>query len=287
MPRGASLTAEWVCLLRALERARPEPRRILDDPFAERFLRPSQRALLRAATRPMPLRAAPLDWSLLPFADFVAARHRYMDDALRAAVGDGITQVVLLGAGYDTRAWRLADALGERVVWEVDFPATQARKRAVLADDPELRSDRVRFVPVDFTREDFVDGLVDHGFPVGRRTLFIWEGVSMYLDRDTVARTLDALRELGGAGSRIVADFWHEPRGPRPWVLAQTVGARLFGVIGEPLRFQVPQHEAGSLLARHGFRLDELVDTAALAARYRHGRRFLYAPLFLAHATAV
>lgn len=288
MPRGASLTAEWVCLLRALEQARPASDRVVDDPLAARFLRPSLYAALRLATIRTPLRVAPLDWGALPAgpaADFVAARHRYIDDALVAALAAGVTQVVVLGAGYDTRAWRCADTLGDRLVWEVDFPATQARKRQILGWQPDLSVDRVRFVPVDFSHQDFGDRLVSQGFPVGESTLFVWEGVSMYLDRATVGHTLDTLRQLGGPGSRLVADFWQRPRGG-PWGALSTAGARLFGVIGEPLRFALRQDAAPAFLLDHGFALDELLDAATLAERYRGRRGLFYAPLFVARASA-
>lgn len=145
----------------------------------------------------------------------------------------------------------------------------------------------MRFVPVDFAREDFAERLVASGFEQGRRTLFIWEGVSMYLDEGTVAHTLHALHALGGLGSVAVADYWHAPLGHPAWVTAQRLGARLFGAIGEPLRFHLEHAGAVAFLARHGFRLDERVGSKALAERYGRGRRILYAPLFLTHATAV
>jgi len=270
MPRGPSLTAEWVCLLRALERSRPEPQRILDDPLAVRFLRPSLRLVLRGLAAPTTRRLLPGELGYLPtglFADFVAARHRYIDDALVAAVGSGIRQVVLLGAGYDTRAWRFAAILGDRPVWELDFPPTQARKRRILAQQRDLRQDRVRFVPVDFANEDFAERLVAAGFERGHRTLFIWEGVSMYLDEGTVAHTLRVLHALGGPGSVAVADYWHAPLGHPAWVTAQRFGARLFGAIGEPLRFQLDRVRAEAFLARHGFHLDERVGSKSLAVR--------------------
>ena len=290
MPRGPSLTAEWVCALRVLERARPPAHRVLDDPLAERFLRPPLRRLLAWLVDPPLLRGLPASWPRLPadpVTNFIAARHRCMDDALVDAARDGVEQVVLLGAGYDTRAWRFADVLGDRPVWELDFPATQARKRAILARQPDLDPDRIRFVPVDFIHQDFAERLVAAGFPIGARTLFIWEGVSMYLDEDTVARTLESLRRLSSAGSRIVADFWYEPAGHPLWILAHRYGARMFGTIGEPLRFQLDPSAASAFLARHGFRLDTRLDTDDLAARYAMGGRILFAPLFLAHATAV
>ena len=306
MPRGASVTAEVVCLLRALEQGRAPSERIIDDPLAARMLGP---AWAWAASPPLPQLLAALDslagptrglhpgptwpeaWALplapLQMLHYVAARHRFIDDALLAALAAGATEVVLLGAGLDTRAWRLAPALAGRPVWELDFPATQALKRARLAQGrPPLDPAAARFVPVDFVREDFGERMVAAGFPVGAPTVWIWEGVSMYLDRAAVEATLATIHRLGGPGSTLVADFWAEPDGHPLWRLAHRLGARTFGAIGEPLRFQLPAGEAPPLLAAHGFTLRDLAQGSTLAARYAMRRRPVFAPLYVVSATA-
>jgi methyltransferase (TIGR00027 family) len=127
-----SRTAEYMALFRALESAQPADRRLFEDPNAARFLRPALRLVAIAARRPA-LRAA-----IVAFIDrrwpgprlSGVVRTRVIDDFVVSAIDGGCTQLVLLGAGYDTRATRLAQ-VSPAVVFEVDHPATQARKRAM------------------------------------------------------------------------------------------------------------------------------------------------------------
>lgn len=275
-----SLTAEVVCLSRALEHARPPADRRLVDPFAARFLRGPLALTARAAgagLRPPVLAAGALH-------NFVVARHRLMDEALLAALAAGAEQVVVLGAGYDARAHRFAAELTGRPVWEVDAPPTQGRKRRVVARHEELARADVRYVPVDFGHEDFAERLVDAGFPVGARTFFAWEGVSMYLPPSAVRATLDALAHLGGPGSRVAADFWAPPDGPTAWRHAVALGAQAFRVIGEPLRFSLPPDVAPSYFEASGFDLVAVHDRRALEAVLGPRRRRVFPTLYVAVA---
>src|SRR6185503_11837805 len=111
---------------------------------------------------------------------FTIARTRHFDEALLAACRNGVEQVVLLGAGYDSRAFRFADELSGITVFEVDHPGTQARKRAILEAGGKALGN-LRYVPLDFTVGSLEKALADAGFVPGRRTLFLWEGVSYYL----------------------------------------------------------------------------------------------------------
>jgi len=122
-----SQTAEVVCLMRASDQRRRPAERILDDPYARWFLGPMSRAAL--ATWEASGRWGRLAERLSPgLTAWVLARHRWIDDCLARAVEGDVAQVVLLGAGYDTRAYRFAAALRGRPVYEVDFPATSRRK---------------------------------------------------------------------------------------------------------------------------------------------------------------
>src|SRR5262249_43732412 len=121
-----SQTAEVVCLMRASDQRRPSAERILDDPYARWFLGPMSRAAL--ASWEASGRGGKLAERLSPgLTAFVLTRHRWIDDCLRRALARDVEQVVLLGAGYDTRAYRFASELAGRPVFEVDFPATSRR----------------------------------------------------------------------------------------------------------------------------------------------------------------
>src|SRR5262245_4458404 len=151
MPVGPSRTAEMVCLARAGEALRPASRRIVDDPYARYFLRPMAQSMLAGRRAPLPLAGTPAELTT-----FVLCRHRAIDDRLAAALDAGVEQVVVLGAGYDTRAWRFAEQLAGRPVWEVDFPATARRKESLARRHADvLPSTTLHRVEVDFERESF------------------------------------------------------------------------------------------------------------------------------------
>ena len=125
-----SLTAEAVTIARALEHLKPESQRIVDDPWAHLFLSAPARGALAAWSRSL---SARLLRRLGPSGTtYVPLRHRFIDDHLRAALDGGTEQVVLLGAGYDTRAYRLAAELAGRPVFEVDLASISRAKAAVI-----------------------------------------------------------------------------------------------------------------------------------------------------------
>ena len=263
----ASQTAEYTCFQRAQEHDRPEAGRIVDDPYARRFLPGEWRAQLRVPKRVLDISERLIDG----VGTFCLARHRALDEllgrALRGGAGEpAAEQVLLVGAGYDTRAWRFAEALNGRPFFEVDHPATAARKAEVLAisgdDLPEV--DR-RVVTVDFTREQLRERLLAEGFETGKRTVVLWEGVSMYLPEAAVRGTLGTLGRLCGPGSWLGMDFWFQPADPGLRGLWHRLSPRLLGLVGEPVLFGLNPLEARAFLASEGVHLERLLDARMLA----------------------
>lgn len=138
---------------------------------------------------------------------FIQARTHHIDRVVADALDRGLDQLVILGAGLDSRAYRFRDRLHDVRVLEVDFPATARQKREQLAR-ADVAADRVQFVEVDFTRETLATRLPREGFELGARTLFIWEGVTMYLPESAVVETLSFVGTCG-AGSAIVFDYMY------------------------------------------------------------------------------
>lgn len=128
-------------------------------------------------------------------------RKRYIDDLLREAVRQGLDAVVILGAGYDTRGYRV-DELAGVPVWEVDLPDNIAIKEQALRRCFGRTPPDVTLVPVDFEADDLMDCLSRSGFDTDMRTFFVWESVTMYLSEASVRRTLRALGR-STAGSRL------------------------------------------------------------------------------------
>jgi len=120
----------------------------------------------------------------------------------RSLIGDGATQVVILGAGYDTRAHRLP-GLGAVAVYEVDHPDTQRAKREVLERATVLASSDLHYVANDFSRDDLTAGMAAAGYNGRQQTVFIWEGVTNYLSADAVDTTLRWVSTAAPGGTLI------------------------------------------------------------------------------------
>jgi len=291
MPEGASRTAEVVCFFRAMETHRPEALRILSDPYAEAFLpepwgviarSPWSRAVLA------PDRRHALLWPTRQASGlqgFVAARHREIDDHLARFLARGGEQVVVLGAGYDTRALRFADAMAGRTLIEVDFPATQARKQRLIRDRlPHADKHVAAYLGVDFLHDVLADALRRPPFREGASTFFIWEGVTMYLTEAAVGHTLRTLAAVGGPGSELVCDLWAEPRGPGLDHAIRRWGAGMLARIGEPILFSLAVRDAPAFFAASGWATRDIADGRALAARWR---REIFPDNSVVHATRV
>lgn len=278
MIRGIpSLTAEVVALFRAREALRDPARRILNDDVAARLLSPPVRALVRPRASVVDVVVGRALESLdRGLATAMVARHRFLDDALARALVDvepatgaaAIEQVVILGAGLDARALRFATALGGRPVFEVDFAATQARKRAALVD-AGLDAHAAVFVACDLARERFVDALAcAPRFVPGRRTFVIWEGVSMYLQQDAVRRTLDDVVTVCGPGSLLGMDFWFPVDGRDLQSRVRRALPHVVGAVGEPFLFGLHPNDASGFLQKSGWTVVDAADATGFSTRY-------------------
>jgi methyltransferase (TIGR00027 family) len=270
--------------MRASEQRKKPGERILDDPYAKLFLGPMLRATL--ATWEASGRLGNLADEFSPgLLTFVLCRHRYIDDRLIEALAANVEQVVLLGAGYDTRGYRLAHELKDRPVFEVDHPATSERKARIVArHKSELPMSDVRRVEVDFQKDSLRERLQASGFQRGVRTFFVWEGVAMYLTRPAVKATLTELREISAPGSEIAFDLWHPPEGFDFLSAAHRWSAQALYLVGEPITFGIHPEDTGPFLQRLGYRVHEIVESEELASRYvRDGRRVVPAS-YLVHA---
>jgi methyltransferase (TIGR00027 family) len=160
--------------------------------------------------------------------DHVLLRVASLDRLLRDALAAGARQVVLLGAGLDTRAWRLPELAGARL-FEVDHPDTQRLKQERVAGLPAPMV-APRFVPVDFAADSLTERLTAAGYDARVPTVWLWEGVVMYLPDSAVAATLSAVATLSAPGSRLLLHY-HTPEAWSGWALVR----RLFlWALGEP-----------------------------------------------------
>lgn len=273
MSRNAvAQTAFGPMVLAAIEQHEPLDRRLVNDDLAAAFLPAALRALV-AATGWAPMRRALIAaseragrgmWATM------AARKRYIDDNLFAALND-IDAVVVLGAGLDTRGCRLAWTTDIQV-FEVDQPLNVERKHAVMTRVFGATPPLVQQVPVDFERDDLLTALAAHGYRAEARTFFVWEGVTQYLTAAAVAATLEQLR-AAPAGSLL--DFTYVQRdfidgidvSPAPSLY------RRFRERRQIWKFGLRPQEVADFLAGFGWRLVDQLGPDQVRERYVHPTR--------------
>ncbi|GGO90645.1 S-adenosyl-L-methionine-dependent methyltransferase [Wenjunlia tyrosinilytica] len=261
----ASDTAHLTARARAADAVVEPGRRLLDDRFAHLFVTdpPPPATAEEAMTR---LRA--LDGAHGGFLAEILLRQRYFEDVLHRAVADGVRQVVLLGAGYDSTALRNPDLDGVRF-FEVDHPSTQKAKVELLgragAETPS-----VTYVPVDFEAGSSLnDELAAAGYDASQRSVVGWLGVSFFLRAESFQRTLEDLAGGSAPGSLLVFDYMDEAvvDGTTPYEGALEM-ARKVGAQGEPYINGLTPQTASEAAERAGYRTVDRARVTDLVRRY-------------------
>ncbi len=278
----SSLTAEGIAMARALESSKPAGERVCYDPYARQFVS-SWLWILGKATMGYATRRSP------GVLEFLAARTRFIDDYLQCGIADGIQQLVILGAGFDTRAYRFERLRGHAKVFEVDHPATQRVKIAKLEKILGNLPSDVTFVPIDF-RSETLDKLFARGYDKRLKTLIIWEGVTMYLAADAVDATLAFVAGNSGAGSSIVFDYIYRAALDGTMKENEVKSMQRWrGVTGEGLSFGIARGRIEEFLAQRGFENIVNADSDALKKAYFAGanqKARVVAPVYaIVHAT--
>lgn len=184
-----SQTALFTALRRTIAHQEHQGNRFGADDLAECFLPSNFRFFLRFKN----IRAytkAKLAAFLPGLNEYIIARTAYFDSLFTEALKERIPQIVLLGAGYDSRSYRFEKLIQETKIYELDIAPTQARKLKCLKKAKIAVPQPVSFVPIDFNQESLQQVLEKAGFLNQQKTLFIWEGVSYYLDPESVEATL-------------------------------------------------------------------------------------------------
>lgn len=258
----ASRTAHFVTLGRAFADAGlshladfrdPTARVFLDEKGARSLARAERKA--RDGNRGMGVEMA------RRMGDMIALRTATIDAAVRDAIAGGVRQLVILGAGYDGRAWRMPELAGVKV-FEVDHPATQREKRAHLAELPPA-SGIVSFVAVNFERESLDVALERAGHDRTSPTCWIWEGVVMYLTRDAMRATLASIAGRSAAGSILIVNYHTRHR--------RMFARLMFRLIGEPHISAWSPEEMAADLRSSGFIVSEDSGMLDWNARWARG----------------
>lgn len=264
----ASKTAQYMAFFRALESQQPSARRLFNDPYAEALLSGSLGALAQLSRYPLLRRAVRgvLDWGWPCTRSSGVVRTRAIDDWVVQAVAEGAQQLVLLGAGFDSRGLRLPQAK-EIPVFEVDHPATQEEKRKRLQSCIERVPANIHYVAVDFERDDLETQLRKAGFAPQTPAVVVWEGVISYLTEPAVQSTFHMLSRLLAPSSSVIFTYMHKAAldgsrafpGARRWRSWVRWGGEPFlsgfdpatlGEVLKPFRFQLVRDTSTEQIAR-------------------------------------
>jgi methyltransferase (TIGR00027 family) len=257
--RGASRTALGTAALRWLHQTIDGEPKILVDPVSGLLLGED---VLRAVAAHL---GDPHSPDVLALRSHVVLRSRYCEDRLASAVGRGVSQLIVLGAGLDTFAYRQPEWARRLRIYEVDQPASQAEKRRLLSQARIAIPDNVEFIAIDFEQTSLADGLKAAAVDISRKTFFSCLGVTMYLSEDAV----DALLEVAAnfpVGSEIVFTYRQASRDVES-ALGQKVTA-----LGEPWMFHIEPGALAHKLNALGFRGLEELDPRDADALYFQGR---------------
>ncbi len=185
---------------------------------------------------------------------YFTCRTAYFDSVFDNALSEGFAQVVFLGAGYDTRAYRFKISNPAIRFFELDIASTQNRKIEVLKNAGVVIPGQVTFISINFKNENFAAALIRSGFDKSLKTLFIWEGVTYYLEKDIVRSTLELINSISSAGSMICFDY---------------MTAKVDSVNNsEPFLFWIKPDELSVLMPGLGFNVFEHVQPGDLEERF-------------------
>jgi methyltransferase (TIGR00027 family) len=243
-----SRTAHFVALGRALADAGLSHIPGFSDPTARAFLtEKGKQSLAKAEHRARDGRRSMRGEMTRTMADMIGLRTAAIDTAVRQAIAGGAMQLVILGAGYDGRAWRLPELAGVSI-FEVDHPATQRDKRVHVAELPPAIG-AVTFVAMNFERESLGAVLERAGHDRSSLTCWIWEGVVMYLTRQAMRATLGAMADRSEPGSTLIVNYHTQHR--------QLLARLVYRLIGEPQISAWTREEMASELQSVGFEVRE------------------------------
>ena len=266
----ASKTAQYMAFFRALETQLRPNRRLFDDPYALALLSGRLRAFARLASIPIVGNLVhsilELGWPYTRSSGVV--RTRAIDDMVRQAIGGGARQLVLLGAGFDSRGLRLEEAK-TTVVFEVDHPATQTEKKRRLQACIGRLPPNIRYVGVDFEKDHLDKELIEAGFEPETPAVMVWEGVISYLTESAVQGTFALLTRLLAPSSTLIFTYMHKgvldgsrtfpgARRWRSWV----------SFSGEPFIFGFDPDTLPDALKPYGFLLQNDTSTEEIAQNY-------------------
>ncbi|MDO8636138.1 MAG: SAM-dependent methyltransferase [Dehalococcoidia bacterium] len=263
-------TAVGVAAMRAMGTQEHDPAIRNPDHLAVKLLPFGLRAIV--TVRPLAWLVLRQYHRILPGAyHFHIARTKHIDAVLQQCIEQGMQQMVILGAGFDTRAFRFKETLKNTQVFEVDYPGTQVLKKERVAKLKDGIQKTITYVPIDFNTQS-LDVLLESDYSITLRTLFIWEGVCMYISPDAVDKVLEFVRRCSGPGSSIVFDYIFQSmvEGKCDYYGARE-SSRYVAKRGEPYTFGIEEGTVQEFLTARGFSLKSEFTPEMLEKTYLPG----------------
>lgn len=259
-----SMTAQMTCLMRALSYHEKNPIYKSGDYVAPVLLPDFLNALSKLGA----LRGIYKYFAPKGIYEYIIARTKYIDEVFERHKQD-IEQVIILGAGFDSRSIRFNDKMANAVFFELDSPITQESKLKRYNKRNIKIPGNVIYIPIDFVKETFSQKLNEYGFKKGRVCLFLLEGLSMYLNTVSMDAAFQMIYDCAGEGSIVVFDYVYASvlRRENTYQDERKI-SKLVGAFGEKWTFGIERGEVGGFLLKHGFLLIDEANSHTLEQRY-------------------
>jgi methyltransferase (TIGR00027 family) len=208
--------------------------------------------------------------------EYIIARTKYFDAIFMEALKLGFDQIVIFGAGFDSRALRFNKLNKGTRIFELDAPITQQEKLKAYKSKKFITTENLVFVPIDFNKENVVEKIAQAGFMAGRKSLFLLEGVTMYLSQDAIENTFRFVSDVSGVGSLIVFDYIYAGvlRREKKYYGEGEIFKTL-AKVGEEWTFALEEAEIEPFLSTYGFALKDHSGAQELEDRYFRSSRGL------------
>ncbi len=200
----------------------------------------------------------------------VNAATQHIDGLLQKSSQNGLQQVVNIGAGFDSRPYRMGEQMPGVHFFEIDLPATSAAKQAAIKNVFGRLPENVTYISIDYRSGHFINTLKKAGYDENRKTLFIWEGISQFMDAKIVDTTLRYIAQRTNSKNKVIfsyipAEFVRGEYGKMGWVRFRELRAR---AAGEPWKFGIPHQKTGEFFDRRGFKVIADLGARELAGKY-------------------
>ncbi len=262
-------TAMATAFMRALAAYDPRNEMRGSDNLAEIFLDDRRKKPLKD----MAARAWVMKNKITPGVyEFMIARTAFFDQIVKQALKENVGQIVFLGAGYDSRPYRFKNVIQDTIIFELDTKPTQQHKQSCLQQAQISIPEQVRFVSVNFSTDNFAEKLIEAGFDKGKRTVFVWEGVTYYLSAEVVDKVFNFVKENASPNSSLCFDYASLSNEALSEHNLKELGNHMRSRhTNEPTKFGIRAGEIEAFLARRDFEVAEHLTADEMTEKYLQG----------------